>query len=155
MADLSAATAELASWFERWAECVRQRNYDGARSLFDLDVVGFGTRMHVVSGLDRLEQLQWRQVWPTIEGFRFLVDEIHVGVSSAGDLAWAVVPWVSIGFHEDGRQFDRPGRATVTFSRTGDPQFAPGGWIALHTHISLAPGTPQRSFGPKGSPSVP
>jgi ketosteroid isomerase-like protein len=138
---------ELKAWFDRWAECVRACDFDAARTLFSPDVVGFGTRMHVVRGLDRLEQHQWRHVWPTIEGFSFVLDELHVSGSNDGSQAFGVVPWVSTGFAEDGAPFDRPGRATVIFARGGDPARTPGGWLAEHTHISLAPGTPQRSFG--------
>lgn len=145
---LADIAVEIRAWFVRWAELVRDQDFEAARALFADDVVGFGTRMHVVQGLDRLEQLQWRHVWPTIEGFEFIVDELHVGISADASLAWAVVPWVSSGFHDDGGRFDRPGRATVIFARGGDPNLTPGGWLALHTHISLAPGTPQRSFGP-------
>jgi ketosteroid isomerase-like protein len=141
--DAAALRAAIAGWFSAWATCVRARDYGAARELFHPEVVGFGTRMHVVKGLDRLEQHQWRHVWPTIEDFEFLVDELHCDMSGDGRQAWAVVPWVSTGFHEDGSPFDRPGRATVIFIR--ETGAAP--WRAVHTHISLAPGTPQRSYG--------
>lgn len=147
--------AEIRAWFERWAAHVRARDFDAARALFSPDVIGFGTRMHIVHGLDRLEQNQWRHVWPTIEGFQFIVDELHVSASDAADSAWGVVPWVSTGYREDGSAFDRPGRATVIFVRGGDPTITPGGWLAVHTHISLAPGTPQRSFGRPDPPDQP
>ena len=96
-----------------------------------------------VSELEHLEKNQWRNVWGTIADFHFIVDELQSGVSGDGLQAWAVVPWTSTGFHEDGTTFDRPGRATVVFTRNT----ADGPWRAIHTHISLAPGTPQRSFG--------
>lgn len=145
--DRSIVADDLRAWFERWAAFVRKREFESAKPMFSPNVIGFGTRMHVVSGLDRLEALQWRNVWPTIKGFQFLTDELHADVSNDGSIAWAVVPWVSIGFHEDGSSFDRPGRATVIFTPGGDPTLTPGGWLAVHTHISLAPGTPQRSYG--------
>ena len=135
--------AALRDWFTTWDSYVRARDYESARELFHPDVVGFGTHMRVVSGLDHLEQNQWRNVWGMIADFRFLVDELQSGVSGDGLQAWAVVPWTSTGFHEDGTTFDRPGRATVIFTR--ETTAAP--WRAIHTHISLAPGTPQRSFG--------
>src|SRR4051812_41537098 len=132
----------LGSWFETWAGYVRGRDFTAARALFHADVIGFGTRMHLVRGLDRLEQQQWRHVWPTIEGFRFVLDELYCEASADGLLAWAVVPWISTGFQQDGTPFDRPGRAKVTFRRATKDE----PWRAAHTHISLAPGTPQRSF---------
>ena len=135
--------AAIRDWFATWDGYVRARDYENARDLFDPDVVGFGTHMRVVSGLEHLEQNQWRNVWGTIADFRFLVDEMQSGVSGDGLQAWAVVPWSSTGYNEDGSTFDRPGRATVIFTR--ETPTAP--WRAIHTHISLAPGTPQRSFG--------
>lgn len=134
---------ELRDWFETWAGFVRERDFDSARGLFHPDVIGFGTHMRVVEGLDHLDIDQWRNVWPTIENFHFLTDQLRAGTSHDGLLAWAVVPWESIGFFEDGSSFERPGRATVLFSRGhwNEP------WRAIHSHISLAPGTPQRSFG--------
>ena len=134
---------ELRDWFESWAAFVRARDFVAARRLFDPEVVGFGTRMHVVRGLERLEQHQWRKVWPTIRDFTFVLDELSCSASPDGLQAWAVVPWVSTGVGQDGRPFDRPGRATVIFVR--DTVMAP--WRAIHTHMSLAPGTPQRSYG--------
>jgi ketosteroid isomerase-like protein len=135
--------AELAAWLTEWAGFVRARDYASARRLFDRDVVGFGTHMRIVQGLEHLEQEQWRNVWGTIEDFRFLTDDLYCGASSDGLQSWAIVPWTSTGFHEDGSLFDRPGRATILFRRVNSTD----SWRAMHTHISLAPGTPQRSFG--------
>jgi ketosteroid isomerase-like protein len=136
-------TDGIRDWFTTWDSYVRARDYVSARALFHPAVIGFGTHMRIVSGLEHLEQNQWRNVWGTIEDFRFLVDELQTSVSDDGRQAWAVVPWTSTGFHEDGTPFDRPGRATVIFTR----ESANGPWRAIHTHISLAPGTPQRSDG--------
>lgn len=137
------ADPAIRDWFTTWDDCVRARDYERARVLFHPDVIGFGTHMRIVSGLGHLEQHQWRNVWGTIADFRFLVDELQTGVSGDGLQAWAVVPWISTGFHEDGSSFDRPGRATIIFTR----DTIDASWLAIHTHISLAPGTPQRSFG--------
>jgi ketosteroid isomerase-like protein len=137
------ADSRIHDWFTTWDSYVRARDYESARALFHPDVIGFGTHMRVVSGLEHLEQNQWRNVWGTISDFHFLVDELQTGVSSDGLQAWAVVPWNSTGYNEDGSTFDRPGRATVIFTRDSTS----AQWRAIHTHISLAPGTPQRSFG--------
>lgn len=135
---------QLRGWFERWGGYVRARDFAAARALFAPGVVGFGTHMRVVHGLDALERDQWRSVWPSIEGFRFLTEQLVGEVSADGSMAWAIVPWDSTGFAEDGTRFDRPGRATVIFTRD-DPRESE--WRAIHTHFSLAPGTPQKSWG--------
>ena len=143
MSETDELTTALRAWFTRWASYVRACDFEAARALFDPEVVGFGTRMHVVRGLERLEAQQWRHVWPTIRDFSFVLDELHCAASADERQAWAVVPWISTGVQQDGTTFDRPGRATVIFTRATprDP------WRAIHTHISLAPGTPQRSYG--------
>jgi ketosteroid isomerase-like protein len=129
----------LRSWFSTWDTYVRARDFVSARALFVSDVSGFGTHAAVVHGLPALEGDQWRQVWPTIADFRFDTDKLHGAVFD--DHAWAAVPWTSTGFAADGTAFPRPGRATVVFKRVGDR------WLGVHTHFSLAPGVPGKSFG--------
>ncbi len=136
-----ASVEPLRAWFRTWGGCVAAVDFASARPLFTDDVVGMGTHVAFVHGLDDLEREQWRNVWPNIEGFRFEVEEL-VG-SIDGKRAWAAVPWSSTGFHENGAPFDRPGRATVTFIASGSA------WLGTHTHFSLRPGTPQRTFGRK------
>ena len=133
----------IREWFATWHTHVDAVNFVASRPLFDEDVIGFGTFMDTVTGLENLEQRQWRSIWPTIEDFRFNLDSLKVGVSRDGCLAFAVVTWDSTGFHEDDSTYPRPGRATVLFGREarGEP------WKGLHTHISLNPGTPQKSHG--------
>ncbi|MGI9409867.1 MAG: YybH family protein [Hyphomicrobiaceae bacterium] len=140
--DVSNADLEvLRDWFRTWDRCVAALDFASARALFADDVVGFGTHATFVHGLDALEAEQWRKVWPNIADFRFEVEHLVGGVSH--DSAWAAVPWSSRGFHEDGTEFDRPGRATVTFRKSGDD------WLGTHTHFSLAPATPPHTFGRK------
>lgn len=131
------------AWVAGWGEEVAGLDFAGGRARFAADVVAFGTKAHVVTGLDALYEQQWSQVWPTIEDFRFLVDELEVLASPDELLAVAVCPWTSTGLAEDGKRFDRPGRATIVLRRA-DRQ-AP--WQGAHTHFSLAPGVPQRSHG--------
>ena len=143
--------AEIKAWFDAWSDHVAAVDFAAARPLFHPDVVGFGTYMDYVHGLDALEQQQWRSIWGTIADFRFATERLLCGVSARGALgaghdglqAWGVTPWTSTGFHADGSPYERPGRATVIFVRASPD--AP--WLAIHTHISLSPGTPQRSHG--------
>lgn len=134
------------AWFRTWGVCVATVDFDAAKSLFADDVVGFGTHVAFVSGLDALKEEQWSKVWPKITDFEFLVDEL-VGATQ-GEAAWAAVPWASTGYDEAGRAFDRPGRATVTYRREGDV------WLGTHTHFSLQPGVQPHTYGPRGRQRV-
>lgn len=128
---------------QAWGDEVARVDLAAGRARFADHVIAFGTRADVVSGLDQLFDQQWSRVWPSIEGFRFLTDQLEVIVSADRCLAVAIVPWDSTGFHEDGRRFDRPGRATIVLQRG-----APGdGWLGVHTHFSLAHGVPPASHG--------
>jgi ketosteroid isomerase-like protein len=131
----------LRDWFSTWGGYVRAVDFASARQLFDDNVASFGTHAEIVFGLDHLVAQQWSAIWPNIADFGFVVAKLQGGI--AGDHAWAAVPWTSTGFAEDGTPFDRPGRATVVLRRRGDR------WIGVHTHFSLAPGTPPRTYGRK------
>ena len=139
--------AEIKAWFDEWSGYVATVDFASARRLFHPEVVGFGTYMDYVHGLDALEEQQWRSIWGTIADFRFATERLICGVWAPsghdGLHAWGITPWTSTGFHADGTPYERPGRATVLFVREAPD--AP--WLAIHTHISLSPGTPQRSHG--------
>ena len=142
-------TRAIADWFSAWDKLVDGVDFVPARDLFDEGVIGFGTRMDTVKGLEHLEADQWRRVWPTIDGFRFDVSTLECLFSPDRLQAVGIVVWTSTGYHENGTVFDRPGRATVVFRRPD----ASAPWKAVHTHISLNPGTPQRSFGDRPAAS--
>jgi len=135
------AEQAIREWFQTLERCVRLVDYETARKIFAHNVLSFGTRADVVSGLDTLVANQWSGIWPHIRDFTIELDQLHWGAS--GDLAWGMAPWNSTGFHPDGTAFPRPGRATVIFERRD------GKWLAVHTHFSLFPGTPQTTHGAK------
>ncbi|MEQ9643064.1 MAG: nuclear transport factor 2 family protein [Alphaproteobacteria bacterium] len=130
------------AWIDDWGTCVAAVDFEAAKPLFAADVVGFGTHKAFVEGLAALAAEQWGTVWPTIRDFRFQTEDLICMVSPDRLQACAIVPWSSTGFHKDGRDFDRPGRATIVLTRT-DPD-AP--WQGRHTHFSLRPGVPERSY---------
>ncbi len=125
-------------WISAWGAEVASVDMASARRRFSPDVVAFGTYAEIVHGLDELEAAQWRNVWPTIDGFEFRVDELVVIAAADGCQAVAIVPWDSVGIDAAGTRFSRPGRATVVLTRTSpaDP------WLGVHTHFSLAPHPP-------------
>src|SRR5258708_13426682 len=60
--------ARIAAWFERLAEHVRAVDFAGARPLFAIDMIAFGTFTDFVDGRDDVEAAQWRNVCPFIAG---------------------------------------------------------------------------------------
>ena len=136
---VSEPDAAVREWFGLLGRYCASVDYDSTRAIFATDVVSFGTKADIVSGLDALQANQWEGIWPNIEDFEVNLDSVR----SAGNerCAWGVATWTSTGFYEDGKPFFRPGRATVTLERRD------GVWLATHTHFSLNPGTPPRTYG--------
>ncbi|MBV9522231.1 MAG: nuclear transport factor 2 family protein [Alphaproteobacteria bacterium] len=133
----------IRAWFERLAEHVRAVDFEGARPLFAEDMVAFGTVADYVLGREAVEAAQWRSVWPFIDGFRWRPHSIRAIVAPDRLLALGLAVWDSTGFTEEGRPFERPGRASVAFGRSR----IGAEWVARHTHFSLFHGVPGRSFG--------
>ena len=145
MPNLSITTADpnqaMVEWFEKLGRWCASIDYDSTLSIFAEDVLSFGTKADIVSGLNLLRENQWEGIWPKVEGFRINMETLH----SSGDErhAWGIATWTSTGFNEDGTTFVRPGRATTILERRGDR------WLSVHTHFSLNPGTPARTHGRK------
>ena len=126
-------------WFALMERYCASVDYDSAENIFAEDVVSFGTKMDIVRGRTSLRQGQWESIWGNIRNFKMDLENIHAGGDS--EQAWGVVTWTSIGYDGRHQPFYRPGRATVTLQRRD------GVWLAVHTHFSLYPGTPHRTFG--------
>jgi ketosteroid isomerase-like protein len=122
-------------WLSTWEQAINARDFNAAKALFDDDVVGFGTLVEVVRGLDELSDAQWRRTWPQIEDFSFDTDAMSVATFGAGSAAAIAIMWRSYGLREDGSRYFRPGRATIVLKRHED-----SAWRAVHTHFSLVPG---------------
>ena len=126
-------------WFALMERYCAGVDYDAAERIFAEDVVSFGTTMDIVRGRTALRQGQWESIWGNISNFKMDLENVHA--AGSGNQAWGVVTWTSVGFDGNHQPFYRPGRATVTLERRG------GVWLAVHSHFSLYPGTPQRTFG--------
>lgn len=132
-------TEAVRQWFSLMERYCASVDYDGAEGIFAADVVSFGTTMDIVRGKKALREGQWESIWGNISNFKMDLHNIYA--DGSGGQAWGVVTWTSIGFDGSHQPFYRPGRATVTLQRRD------GVWLAVHTHFSLYPGTPQRTFG--------
>jgi ketosteroid isomerase-like protein len=137
-------------WFEQLAEHVRAVDFAGARPIFAADMIAFGTFTDFMTGRDNAEAKQWRNVWPHIDEFRWRPD-IRVIVSPDRLTAIGMAIFDSTGYAKDGASYERPGRATVAFTR----QHVGDDWVAQHTHMSLVPGVPTRSFKNKPEKRAP
>jgi hypothetical protein len=113
------------------------------RELFVEDAFAFGSKVEMVTSRAALEAEQWRPIWPTMADYRYDLSTLVVQVSPDRLMAVAAAIFQSTGFHRDGSSFDRPVRATAALMRAsvGAP------WFAMHTHVSLKPGTPAPSYG--------
>lgn len=123
--------APLRDWLSRLQACVRAVDFESGRRLCTPELIAFGTVAHLVEGVDRVMEQQWRRVWPNIRDFTIRVDALRGEVS--GDRAWVAAPWDSLGVRRDGTTFPRPGRLTIAFEQRD------GRWLATHTHFSLSP----------------
>ena len=137
--------ALIRRWFQRLTDHVQAVDYVGARLLFAEDLIAFGTFADFLTGRDATEKQQWRNIWGTIDHFRWRLDGMRTIVSADRRTAVGMIIFDSTGYNEDGVPYDRPGRATVVFGRA---QIGTD-WVAQHTHFSLFRGVPGRSFGNK------
>jgi len=131
--------AAVKEWFERLGKNCATVDYDSNRVIFSNNVVSFGTKADIVTGLDNLQSNQWSRIWPNIKDFSINLTGIHAGGND--HMAWGVATWTSKGFTQDGASFFRPGRATTVLERKD------GKWLSVHTHFSLNPGTPSKTYG--------
>jgi ketosteroid isomerase-like protein len=137
--------ARIRAWFNRLAGYVRAVDYTGGRSIFAADMIAFGTFSDFVIGRDAAEQARWRNVWSHIDDFRWRLDDVHTIVSADRLTGIGMAVFDSTGYHRDGTPYDRPGRATVVFTRGSIEE----DWLAQHTHMSLFRDVPTRSFRDK------
>jgi ketosteroid isomerase-like protein len=142
---LPEADAATKAWFVAWLEGfsahVRAVDYASARPLFHPEILAFGTHQDVLPSLETWVNTQWDNVWPKTDDFQFTIPETHVLVSDDATMAVVIAPWTSTGFDPTGVPFDRPGRATIVFHKSGN------GWLGVHSHLSLNRGVPQTSHG--------
>jgi len=67
--DLEPETAVL-QWFTLLGELCAAIDYDTAEGIFADDIVSFGTRADIVTGLDNLRRNQWEGIWGNIADFK-------------------------------------------------------------------------------------
>ena len=140
--------ARVKAWFARLSEQVRAVDFAGAHPLFADDMIAFGTFENFITGRDRVEAAQWRNVWPVTSGFRYRGDDIRAIVSADRLTAIGMAVFDSTGYLADGTAYERPGRTTAALSRRAIGE----DWVDDHTHMSLFRDVPSRSFGAGAAP---
>jgi ketosteroid isomerase-like protein len=134
--------AAVRAWLDRFAACVREVDYAAAYPFWHENIVIFGTYQELVRSRQAWTETQWDSVWPRTADFAFDLAATLVLASPDGNMAVAIAPWTSTGFHADGTAFPRPGRATIVLTCQPD-----GRWLGVHSHMSLQRGVPQDSHG--------
>lgn len=121
-------------WLRQWEGLINAADFAEARRLFSHDVVSFGTFTGYMAGLQEIETLQWRKIWPTIKDFKF--DNPKVLCNGEPGLSAVIVSlWHSLGKTSSGWR-DRTGRATLVL-RLEKNQL-----VCCHSHLSMDPGIP-------------
>jgi hypothetical protein len=110
-------------------------------------MIAFGTFENFITGRERVEAAQWRNVWPVTGGFHYRSNDIRAIVSADRLTAIGMGVFDSTGYLADGTPYERPGRTTAAFSR----QAIGEDWVADHTHMSLFRDVPSVSFGAAGA----
>ena len=132
--DAGARFAAVRSWLAEMQDCVQKVDFERCRAIFAPDVAAFGSLGERLVGLERLENDQWRRVWPRIDGFTFDLDQLDWGGTDS--VLWLACPWTSEGRRDDGAPFVRPGRITAVLEMRDER------WVAVHTHHSLSERAP-------------
>lgn len=125
------------AWLRAWETLINTGDYATARRLFAPGVVAFGSLASTTTGLDALEQQQWRQIWGTIRAFAF---GSPLQVTTAAETTTLALRWRSEGLLADGGWYERSGRCTLVLELRG------AGLVCTHSHFSMDPGVaPRRS----------
>ncbi|MCG8589637.1 MAG: nuclear transport factor 2 family protein [Proteobacteria bacterium] len=133
---------EVHVWLETFARCVRERDVEAGRRLFDAAARGFGTRAPVVDSLEDLIRLQWSPTWPRTQGFAIEAGSVRQFAAGDGTQIAVTACWRSEGVDTPadwGRQtpYLRRGRCTLVLQRQADGQLR-----AVHSHYSMNPDRP-------------
>jgi len=123
-------------WLEQFAACVRNRDLQCGRELFDPEVRSFGTRAEDAHDLGDLVERQWSRVWFNTRGFCFLEETVQEFASEDDSQVCVLALWKSEGVDATGKLFMRRGRCTILLRRD---ESSPLGLVAVHTHFSKTP----------------
>jgi ketosteroid isomerase-like protein len=117
MAEQDDDVALIRRWFRTLQVCVQTVDFAGSRPLFADDLITFGTYAAFTIGREATEHEQWRHVWGHIDRFRWHLDDLRTIVSGDRLTAVGMAVFESTGYTDNGKAFDRPGRATVVLGR--------------------------------------
>jgi hypothetical protein len=114
-------------FFERYESCVRGRKYELMQKLWHPNATCFGLCCNVASGRVQIENLEWRELWPSQLAFTFDMQSACI-IPNGADTVVAIL-WSANGLlHGSPRQH---GRATMMLAAVEKDQT-----ICLHSHFS-------------------
>ena len=120
-----AGIAAATEWLDAFATAVAEEDYAGGEALFSPTVTAYGTRTPFMTSLGQLEADQWKPVWSTTRGFRFVALD---SVSDLGDGFAVAARWESFSRGSGQR---RTGRCSLVLR--GSPL------RCSHSHFSMTP----------------
>lgn len=123
------------SWLRAWEKLINAGDFETARQLFAPEIVAFGSLAETMTGLDALEQEQWRKIWRSTRGFAF---DTPMHVTMGPETTTLALRWRSEGRTEDNGWYERRGRCTLVLERRN------AGLVCTHSHFSMDPGVPPR-----------
>lgn len=129
----------IIAWLRGFSRCVNEKNYEAGKQFFDDVHMCFGSfSTKLIRTLDDLVEMQWKMIWPNIRNFEYDLSSLVIETCDCDSLACAIVPYKSVGYNNSGISFNRSGRATIILKWSKNKNK----WLSVHSHHSLAPGTP-------------
>lgn len=125
---------QCAAWLASFQKCVQSRDYEKGKTLFQNDLVCYGTVMESSHTLEDLVNSQWSKVWGATEGFAYNADETYILGGDASPVVTITGLWTSHSLGEV-RQL-RQGRCTITLVKSNANEC---GFAAVHSHFSITP----------------
>ncbi len=84
-------TALARDWLSRYEHCVRQCDYDGAKSLFHKRTVCFGLESDLTVDVDAMAKAEWESLWPSQLQFSF--DLSQCSIIPDGGMVLVAIAW--------------------------------------------------------------
>lgn len=130
---------KVRAWLEEFERCVNRVDYAGSAKLFYEGATVYGLYSDA-KWISEINQKEWTREWPCIQNFAWTYGSRTSIWSEDQTQATAFLTFVSTGYDTYGKEFSRPGRATVLLLHRD------GLLLCFHMHMSVEHGIQQDSF---------